>query len=202
MKINQNYNFIWQRIGVFLGPILLTIFVCFKFTDPGFTWIAFFYWLHLPLIMIHETEEYVFPGGFVKFFNTETVLSNDPPELDSPVTPGYGFFVNMSIWILAIIGGLTANILPWIGMGLIIFQLLINGIQHTVIFQIKKQGYNPGLFTTWLVINPFCIVTIFYALKFNVLTSMDWILAFAVGVGYILILMMNTMRLRKKKISS
>ncbi len=152
--------------------------------------------------MIHETEEYIFPGGFVKFFNTDTIFSKDPPELDSPVTPGYGFFVNMSIWIMAIIGGLTANILPWIGMGIIIFQLLINGIQHTVLLQLKKPGYNPGFLTTWLVLNPFCIVTIFYALKFNILTSMDWILAFIVGGAYILILMLNTMRLRKEKISS
>lgn len=152
--------------------------------------------------MIHETEEYVFPGGFVKFFNTDTIFSKDPPELDSPVTPGYGFFVNISFWIMAIIGGLTANILPWIGMGIIIFQLLINGIQHTVLLQVKKPGYNPGFFTTWLILNPFCVVTIFYALKFNILTSMDWILACIVGGAYILILMLNTMRLRKEKISS
>lgn len=202
VKMDQSYNLIWQRVAVFLGPILLTIFVCFKLTNPAFTWIAFLYWIHLPLIMIHETEEYVFPGGFVKFANFDTILSNNPPEQDSPLTPGYGFFVNMSIWILVIIGGLTALIYPWIGMGLIIFQLLINGIQHTVIFQVKKQGYNPGFFTTWLILNPFCVVTIFYALKFNILSSMDWILAFVVGVGYIGILMANTMRLRKQKISS
>ena len=200
--MNQNYNYIWQRIGTFLGPILLTVFVCFKFTDLSFTWIAFLYWIHLPLVMIHETEEYVFPGGFAKFLNSDTILSKDPPELDSPLTPVYGFFVNMSAWILIILGALTANILPWIGMGIILFQLLINGIQHTALFQVKKQGYNPGFLTTWLILNPFCIVTIFYALKFNILTTMDWILALVLGIGYMLILMSNTLRLRKKESST
>jgi hypothetical protein len=199
--MNENINFIWQRIGAFLGPVLLTIFICLKFTDSAFTWIAFLYWTHLALIMIHETEEYIFPGGFVKFANFDTILSKDPPEENSPLTPGYGFFVNMSFWIMAIIGALTANTLPWIGMGIIIFQLLINGIQHTVIFQVKKMGYNPGFLTTWLVLNPFCVVTIFYACKFNILTSMDWVLAFIVGGAYILILMLNTTRLRREKSS-
>ncbi len=195
----EKYNLIWQRIATFMGPVLLTLIICFKFTDPGFTWIAFLYWIHLSFIMIHETEEYVFPGGFIKFMNTETVLSKNPPEQDSPGSPGYILFVNMSIWIMVIVGALTANFLPWIGMGLILFQLLINGIQHTAIFQVKKQGYNPGFLSTWLILNPFCIVTVFYALKFNILTGMDWILAIALGVGYILILLSNTMRKRKKK---
>jgi hypothetical protein len=199
IKMNENYNLIWQRIAAFLGTVLLTIFICFKLTDPGFTWIAFLYWIHLAFIMIHETEEYIFPGGFPKFINTETILGKNPPEIDSPATPAYTLFVNMSIWIWAILGGLTANILPWIGMGLVFFQLLINGIQHTAIFQVKKTGYNPGFITTWLILNPFCVVTIFYAFKFNILTSMDWILAAIVGIGYIGILLTNTMRLRKKK---
>ncbi|MDO9626536.1 MAG: hypothetical protein Q7I96_02775 [Methanobacteriaceae archaeon] len=32
------------------------------------------------------------------------------------------------------------------------------------------MGYNPGFLTTWLFLNPFCILTIFYAWKFNILT--------------------------------
>jgi hypothetical protein len=84
----------------------------------------------------------------------------------------------MSFWIMAIIGALTANIWPWIGM-----------------------GYNPGFLTTWLVLNPFCILTILYAWKFNILTSMEWILAFIVGGAYILVLMLNT-RLRREQGSS
>lgn len=195
----QDYNQIWQRLAAFLGPILLTLFIFIKFTDTSFTWIAFLFWIHLPLIMIHETEEYVFPGGFEKFANYDTILSKDPPQPDSPLSPAYGLFVNMSIWFWAILGGLTANILPWVGMGLILFQLLINGIQHTAIFQIKKQGYNPGFITTFLLLNPFCVLTILYALKFNFLNSTDWILAFVLGIGYIVILMSKTILKRRKE---
>jgi hypothetical protein len=60
-----------------------------------------------------------------------------------------------------------------------------------MIFQVKKMNYNPGFLTTGLVLNPFCVVTIFYAWKFNILTSMDWVLAFIVGGAYILILMLT-----------
>ena len=196
----KTYNNIWERVGIFLGPILITIFICFKFTDPNFSWLAFLYWIHLPLVMIHETEEYILsPIGFEKFANFYTVLSKDPPEEDSPLSPAYKLFVNMSIWIWAILGALLVTVLPWVGMGLIFFQLLINGIQHTIIFQIKKPGYNPGFLTTWLVLNPFCVVTIFYAYYANALSSLDWLLALILGVGFIGILLLKTTSKRKEK---
>jgi hypothetical protein len=191
-------NNIWQRLATLLGPILLTLFVSIKFTDPNFSWLAFLFWIHLPLIMIHETEEYILsPTRFEKFANYDTVLSKDPPEEESPLSPAYGLFVNMSIWIWAILGALLVNFLPWVGMGLIFFQLLINGVQHTIIFQIKKTGYNPGFLTTWLVLNPFCVITIFYAYYIHALSSLDWLLAIVLGVGFIGVLFAKTMSKRK-----
>jgi len=38
----EAYNNIWQRLGIFLGPILITIFICIKFTESSFSWLAFF----------------------------------------------------------------------------------------------------------------------------------------------------------------
>lgn len=196
----ETYNNVWQRLGIFLGPILITIFIGIKFTDLNFSWLAFLFWIHLPLIMIHETEEYVLsPISFEKFANYYTILSKDPPEENSPLSPAYKLFVNMSIWIWAILGGLLVIIAPWVGIGLIIFQLLINGIQHTIIFQIKKPGYNPGFITTWLVLNPYCVLTIFYALNIHALSSIEWILALILGVGFIGILLAKTNSKRKKE---
>lgn len=194
----KTINNIWQRLATLLGPILLTLFVSIKFTDPNFSWLAFLFWIHLPLIMIHETEEYILsPTRFEKFANYDTVLSKDPPEEESPLSPAYGLFVNMSIWIWAILGALLVNFLPWVGMGLIFFQLLINGVQHTIIFQIKKTGYNPGFLTTWLVLNPFCVITIFYAYYIHALSTLDWLLAIILGVGFIGVLLAKTMSKRK-----
>jgi hypothetical protein len=195
----EKYNNVWQRLGIFLGPILITIFISIKFTDLNFSWLAFLFWIHLPLIMIHETEEYVLsPISFEKFANYYTILSKDPPEENSPLSSAYKLFVNMSIWIWAILGALLVNIVPWVGMGLIIFQLLINGIQHTIIFQIKKPGYNPGFITTWLVLNPYCVLTIFYAYYIHALSSVEWLLALILGVGFIGILFAKTMSKREE----
>lgn len=195
----KTINNIWQRLATFLGPILITLFVSIKITDPNFSWLAFLFWIHLPLIMIHETEEYILsPVRFEKFANFDTVLSKNPPEEESPLSPAYGLFVNMSIWIWAILGAILVNFVPWVGMGLIFFQLLINGIQHTVIFQIKKPGYNPGFLSTWLILNPFCVITIFYAYYINALSSLDWILALILGLGFIGVLFAKTMSKRKK----
>jgi hypothetical protein len=195
----KTINNIWQRLATLLGPILITLFVSIKFTDPNFSWLAFLFWIHLPLIMIHETEEYILsPTRFEKFANYDTILSKDPPEEESPLSPAYGLVVNMSIWIWAILGALLVNIVPWVGMGLIFFQLLINGIQHTVIFQIKKTGYNPGFLTTWLVLNPFCVLTIFYAYYIHALSPLEWLLALILGVGFIGLMFAKTMSKRKE----
>ncbi|MCK9152276.1 hypothetical protein [Methanobacterium alcaliphilum] len=106
----------------------------------------------------------------------------------------------MFFQIMAMNGALPANVLPGIVMSIIIFQRIINGIQHTIILG-PKMDYNPGFLTTRLVLNPFCVLTIFYAWKFNILTPMDWILPVIVGGAYILILMLNTTRLRREKSS-
>lgn len=94
-------------------------------------------------------------------------------------------------------GSITCKLLTMVGMGLIFFQLLINGVQHTIIFQIKKTGYNPGFLTPWLVLNPFCVITIFYAYYIHALSSLDWLLAIILGVGFIGVLFAKTMSKRK-----
>ncbi|MGZ7135485.1 MAG: HXXEE domain-containing protein [Methanobacterium sp.] len=188
----EDYNVIWQRIGAFLGPILLALLISIKFTDPGFSWLAFFYWAFVPLVMIHETEEYIIRGGFKEWANLKSPFSMDPPQKDYPLTYGYELAVNMLAWGWAIFGGLLVYTLPWVGMAFIIFMFVLNGIQHTAIFQSKEQGANPGFYTAWLVLNPFSVVVIFYALKTSALTSMDWILSLILGFVVFFILMSIT----------
>ncbi len=46
-----------------------------------------------PLIMIHETEEYIIRGGFKEFSNLKTIASADPPRPDYFLTKGYEFWI-------------------------------------------------------------------------------------------------------------
>jgi Protein of unknown function with HXXEE motif len=80
-------------------------------------------------------------------------------------------------------------------------QLAINNVQHIVIYQFRQRGYNPGLFTTMFVLMPYCTLVLWYVLVHPVMTTTDWILAFAVAAGIPLTLMSITMTRRKHAVT-
>lgn len=200
----KDYNVVWQGIGAFLGPMILVLLICIKFTNPNFTWLSFLFWVFLPLIMIHETEEYIIrinrgitKGGFQEFFNLRTFARLNPPQSDFPLTKGYEFWTNMVAWSFAIISALTINITPWVGIGFIVFLFIMNGIMHTAFFQLIEKGANPGFYTTWLILNPYSVVVLFYAYTTNAFTILDWILG--IILGFVVFLIFNLITRSKTK---
>jgi hypothetical protein len=192
-NIFKNLNTLWQLTGAFVAPVLFTFLFIQYGTNPGLNMYQWLLWLHLPIIMIHEFEEYIFPGGFKNFFNTRTIFSPDEIKEETPVSEAYIFFVNpVLIWPWAIIGAVFYT-LPWIGFSLIIFQFVINNVQHAVLFQLKHKGYNPGLFTTLFVLIPYCTLVMWYVIANNILTTSDWIFSFLVCAGVVVTLMAITL---------
>ena len=181
-------NHFWQSTNLLVAPILLTLLILFK--DHMTLWI----WLmaiHLPILMIHEIEEYVLaPEGFKEFINKRSPLGtgNDP---DYPLDEAYVFQVNILIaWPLIILGAVLANVAPWVGMSMIWFQIIINNVMHTVGFQQGKPTYNPGLLTNCLIIVPYCVYVIYQAVGF--FSWYDWGMSLLLGVGVTALLMKKT----------
>jgi hypothetical protein len=155
--------------------------------------------LHLPILMIHEVEEYVLaPLSFKEFTNLRSPIGsgNDP---DFPLDEGYVFQVNIVIaWPMIILGAVLANVAPWIGMSMIWFQIIINNVMHTVGFQKGKPTYNPGLLTNCLVIVPYCVYAIYTGYGF--FRWYDWGFSVLLGVGITAMLMRKTFgRLDERK---
>ena len=174
----QKINRFWQSANLFLAPVLLVVLIYYKDSMPFY---QFLLWLHLPLLMFHEIEEYVLsPLSFKEFFNLKTPFGSktDP---NYPLDEGYVFQVNIMIaWPMVILGAILANVAPWVGFSMIIFELTINNFMHTIIFQPKKPVYNPGLITNSLLLLPLGTVTFLKALDF--FQWYDWALSVAVGV--------------------
>jgi hypothetical protein len=193
----KNLNEAWQLTGAFTAPVLFTFLVIQYVTNPALNLYQWLLWLHLPLIMIHEFEEYIFPGGFKHFINTRTFLANEESMEDSPLNEAYEFLVNpVLIWPWAIIGAVFYTI-PWIGFALIIFQVAINNMGHTILFQIRNKGYNPGLFTTIILLLPYCTLVTWYVIAYHVMTTTDWILSFVLGLGIFGLLLSTTLKKMK-----
>lgn len=103
-------------------------------------WVAM---LGLPILVAHQTEEWVRPGGFLPFCN-ERLLGSDQPTW--PLTERDGFHVNVTLgWGTAIAAAalwrrsaMPAAVVLWMEAG--------NTALHTGM-AVRERRYNPGVIT-------------------------------------------------------
>jgi uncharacterized protein with HXXEE motif len=99
--------------------------------------------LGLPILVAHQTEEWVRPGGFLPFCN-ERLLGSDRPTW--PLTERDGFHVNVTAgWGAAIAAtmlwrrsAMPATVVLWAEAG--------NAAMHAGM-ALRERRYNPGLLT-------------------------------------------------------
>jgi len=192
-------NRIWQSATLFIAPLLIVLLIWFKPEMDLYQWLLC---LHLPLLMLHESEEYVLaPLSFKEFFNLKSPFGSktDP---NFPLDDAYVFQVNIVIaYPVVILGALLANVAPWLGFSMIWFELIVNNAMHTVLFQSAKPSYNPGLVTNSFLLLPYGMITLLVAA--GLFTPLDWVLSLIIGVGVSAALGMKTRgRLAKLKASS
>jgi len=172
-------NRLWQSATLFVAPPLLVLLFWLKPGMEAYQWLL---WLHLPLLMLHEAEEYVLaPVSFKEFFNLKTSFgSKDNP--DFPLDEGYVFQVNLMIaWPLVILGAILAPVAPWVGFSMIWFELILNNAMHTIAFQGKKPSYNPGLITNSFLLLPYGTWVLLTVIPF--FTWQDWLFSVLLGAG-------------------
>jgi hypothetical protein len=174
----RKINRFWQSATLLLAPPLIVLLIWLRPSMEPYQWLL---WLHLPLLMLHEAEEYVLsPVSFKEFLNLKTPLGSktDP---DYPLDDGYVFQVNLVIaWPMVILGAVLAPVIPWLGFSMIWFELILNNIMHTIAFQGPKPSYTPGLITNSFLLLPYGTWTLLTAVGF--FTPLDWALSVLVGV--------------------
>jgi hypothetical protein len=103
--------------------------------------------LGFPILVTHQSEEWVRPGGFLPFCN-ERLLGSGRPAW--PLTEREGFHVNVTLgWASALIAAATwkrtaapAAFVLWAEAG--------NALMHTAM-ALRERRYNPGLATATLL---------------------------------------------------
>ncbi len=186
----RTVNRIWQSATLFLAPPLIVLLVWFKPEMDLYQWLLC---LHLPLLMLHEAEEYVLaPVGFKEFFNLKTPFGSQT-DPNFPLDDAYVFQVNILIaYPIVILGALLAGVAPWLGFAMIWFELVINNATHNILFQGDKPAYNPGLLTNSFLLLPYGMVTLLVATEF--FTPLDWVLSLVIGIGVAALLGLKTRR--------
>jgi tryptophan-rich sensory protein len=119
--------------------------------------------------MLHQFEEYQYPGGFKEFFNQ--TIYNKTWIIRFPLNDTAIFMVNVVVaWTAYTYSALHPEYL-WLALGLFCITFF-NGFLHSFLF-FRKKKYNPGFYTGLFLFIPFSSYAI-YTLS-EVLTWNDWI---------------------------
>ncbi|UJG41432.1 MAG: HXXEE domain-containing protein [Candidatus Heimdallarchaeum aukensis] len=156
MKLKK-FNTIWPKVGGFFAIVIIFI-VIFLWKNCSLTnKLSLLYWLNLAVLMLHEFEEYVFPGGFKQFINYKTVFAVEDSSGFEPINDVVVVVINLGVWAIFVFAALISSIAPWLGFAMIIFNV-VNIVGHLLVFQKKVKGYNSGAVTAFLMICSNCIL--------------------------------------------
>ncbi|MBT3337927.1 MAG: HXXEE domain-containing protein [Anaerolineae bacterium] len=148
MTLSEYYQWLkkdWAKVGLILAVFLL-IFLFVFVRDDDF--VVFLLLLQTPLYMLHEAEEYIFPGGFGKYFNTKIFKLETE---DAPLDENFIFFVNVIlIWIALPLFGLLSTIDYRFGLWIPYFSFFA-GVAHIALAIKAKKLYSPGLIVSHIL---------------------------------------------------
>jgi hypothetical protein len=107
----------------------------------------------LPILLAHQTEEWVRPGGFLPFAN-QRLLASDMPTF--PLTERLGFWINVPLgWGTAAGGLLLWGRTPALA-GAVLGIELGNAAMHGGMAA-RERRYNPGVVTAMTLLLPHAV---------------------------------------------
>ena len=180
MNISSYYRWLkkdWAKTGLILSIFLFVFLIVFVRKSDM---VVFVILLQTPLYMLHQTEEYVFPGGFGRYFNRDIMkLDTD----DGPVNENFIFAVNIGlIWVALPLFGLLSTINTQFGLWIPYFSFFA-GIAHILLAIRAGKFYSPGLIVSLLLNIPIGLWSILYLINQGVLNSFFLNPHIAIGLG-------------------
>lgn len=167
----------WMKATPFLA--LYSFILIFLYVKPV-DYALFLVWMQVPLYWAHEFEEYVCPGGFLKFFNRNPLGSKQDAY---PLTKTGSFWINIPlVYVLLPLAAIASHFwgVEW-GLWTAYFSAL-NAMAHVVMFFIFGRRYNPGLVMSTFVNVPFGIYMVWYFLSNGLVSPTVNVISIIVGV--------------------
>ena len=148
MKVSEYNHWLkleWSKVC----PILAVYFFLFVFLFvKRYDFVVFLIMLQVPVYLLHQTEEYIFPGGFQRFFNRDVFRL---PEDDQPLNINYIYHINVwATWIILPLFSFLSMIDYQWGLWIPYFSIFA-GLGHVILGIKAKKIYNPGLIVSLLL---------------------------------------------------
>jgi len=110
--------------------------------------------LAFPLLVAHQTEEWVRPGGFLEFCNERFLGSGQPTW---PLTERLGFHVNVSVgWTSALAAAALWQRTP--ALAAFVLGLEAGNVAMHSGMAVRERAYNPGVATAVLGFAPHVVL--------------------------------------------
>jgi hypothetical protein len=189
----------WQDMG---GVVAIVICVGLLMNQQNMQEIRMILWLSFVAILVHQFEEYRWPGYFPGIFNIVILKSSLPDRY--PLNSQSAMVINVLIAYVFYLVPVFFTDQIWLGLAPI-FMGFFQFFWHGIFANIKaKSIYNPGLFAVLFLHIPIGYWYINYIVSHGLATQMDWVLGsiYFVIATYILIVKGNMwMKNEKTKFS-
>lgn len=162
----------WYNVGLFVA-IVSIVYLIFSWVDMGVLQRLLF--MNFIVILLHQYEEYGFPGGEPAIMNM--ALQSSPTPTIYPLNQNSAMITNVGAsYLFYLIPVFFPNVI-WLGLAPMLFammQFVVHGILTP-----KKLGqfYNPGLAAVILGHIPLGVYYIYYIHSNGIVTLWDWLFA-------------------------
>ena len=189
----------YRRYWYYIGAILFVALSFFMgFWGNNFSYIQVILIYSFMALLIHQFEEYAYPGGFPAIFNTAVLREKKVPER-YPINANQALITNV---FLAYPFYLLAIFLPnfiWLGLAQVLFGML-QLIVHGIVVNVRlKSLYNPGLAAVVFLHWPIGIYYIWYVTTNNLASTGDFVIGFIATIIAAIVMIMLPMRLLASK---
>lgn len=176
MALETHGRWPWGAAGLVVPTWSAVVLRRGELVEDGL-WVA---GLALPVLVSHQTEEWVWPGGFLPFCN-QRLLDSDQP--DWPLTERDGFHVNVTVGWASAVAGLALWRLTPVAAAAVLWIEAGNVLMHTGV-AIRERRYNPGVATAALLMAPHAAAGGRWLAGSQRLSRSEGLLAAAVGIAF------------------
>jgi len=169
----------WFNIGIVFALIIGVFLFIFGNTLSSF---QFLLWISFISLLLHQFEEYGYPGYFPGVINKVLFSSKYPDRY--PLNTNTAFIVNVLLgWTLYLFSAVFAERTLWLAIAAILVSCG-NVIAHTLLFNIRgKTIYNPGMLTALVLFLPISVYFFIFITRYNLANVNDYLIGIPLGLA-------------------
>jgi uncharacterized protein with HXXEE motif len=173
----------WPRVGLALAAVLAVALVVALAADPDRAGdVRFVLTVSLLTLLLHQTEEYVWPGGFPQMANRVMFRSDLPDRF--PLDQRTSWIINVGLgWTTYAVAAVVGERALWLGIATLVVSAG-NVVAHTLLFNIRGRTlYNPGLATSWLLFVPTIVWFVVLVARDDLVDAVDVVVGVLLGMA-------------------